>query len=423
MNSTPDRAGESGAFAARHALGWLAVANGIGVWLAALLLWPDLGRLAGDVTYGRWVPLHLNLQLYGWTSLPLIGWLFAIYGVDRSSTVSWAPSVIRAWSAALVVGAAFWLSGHTSGKLFLDWKSGSLAAFMIAQVLLWGLLATAWWNDSRAGALRLATFLGLIVLAMVPPGLWIAASPSSYPPIDVTTGGPTGGSLLGSTLPVVLLLLWTPRVVGLDRDEATPRWITWLWVGEALAFVVLERFGGTHRMLRQIGGLGLLLPWLMVVPRDWRHFQWPNGARFWKNSALVWWIVLIIAGWLEYLPGVLDRMKFTSGLVAHAHLAMAGFTSSFGLLLITLTGGAAARQAISRGGRCWHLAVAAHVIALLVCGWLEGGSTSWMDHRPAWREVAFLVRLSSGVVMAGLAVYWWLRSFADSDSSPEFPNT
>jgi cytochrome c oxidase cbb3-type subunit 1 len=28
-------------------------------------------------TYGRWMPVHLNGQLYGWCSVPLLGLLFA----------------------------------------------------------------------------------------------------------------------------------------------------------------------------------------------------------------------------------------------------------------------------------------------------------------------------------------------------------
>ena len=91
--------------AARHALGWLVAANALGVWLSALLLWPRLGELTGEVSYGRILPLHLNWQLYGWSSLPLIGWLFSIYGVSRGSAARWTGPVVRAWSTVLMIGA------------------------------------------------------------------------------------------------------------------------------------------------------------------------------------------------------------------------------------------------------------------------------------------------------------------------------
>ena len=137
---------QGGAVAARHALGWLVAANALGVWLAALLLWPGLGGLTGEISYGRILPVHLNWQLYGWSSLPLIGWLFAIYGVSRGKAARWAASVVNAWSAVLMIGAAAWLTGGSSGKLFLDWKGGALAAFLVVQVMLWLVLAVGWKN-------------------------------------------------------------------------------------------------------------------------------------------------------------------------------------------------------------------------------------------------------------------------------------
>ncbi len=63
-----------------HSLGWLVVGNAVGVLLAVLLLFPALGNVFAPLTYGRWIPVHLNAQLYGWSSIPLIGLLFRLYG-------------------------------------------------------------------------------------------------------------------------------------------------------------------------------------------------------------------------------------------------------------------------------------------------------------------------------------------------------
>lgn len=409
-------AGKGRVTAARHALGWLLVANAVGVWLSALLLWPGLGGLAGEAGYGRWVPVHLNLQLYGWTSLPLLCWLYGIYQTESSK---WAAPAIWGWSGALIIGSMFWLSGKTTGKIFLDWSGGSLWALIVAQVVLWLVLAIAW-TRKRHGwtrAKRIATGLGLLMLAAVPWMLVIATSPTTYPPIDKTTGGPTGASLLGSTLSVVALLLILPSSLGLVRKNPSSKWLWWVFVAEFVAFMVLEARGGSHFTLPQIVGLGLLLPWIGWISREWRNFEWPERSVFWKRSMLVWWAVLVIAGWLEFLPGVLDRMKFTNGLVAHAHLAMAGFTSSFGLLLLTLLGGDKVAAALSRGGWLWNAAVGLHVVVLMLCGWLEGGSFSWIEGQPLWREVAFFIRLLCGLVMLAIAMRWWRGSLLKSDES------
>ncbi len=409
-------AGEGRVTAARHALGWLVLANAVGVWMAALLLWPSLGSLTGEAGYGRWVPVHLNVQLYGWTSLPLLCWLFAIHQVGSSK---WAGPAIWGWSAALLLGAVSWLSGHTTGKIFLDWSGGSLLALMLAQGLLWWVLAAAW-RRHRTGwtkLKRIATALGLLMLAGVPWMLAMATSPSTYPPFDKTTGGPTGASLLGSTLSVVAMLLMLPASLGLSRAKPSKRWLWWVFVAEFVTFIALEAKGGTHFSLPQIIGLGLLLPWLWWIPSEWKCFDWPERSIFWKRSMLVWWGLLTVAGWLEFLPGVLDRMKFTNGLVAHAHLAMAGFTSSFGLLLLTLLGGEKICSSLSRGGLIWNAAVGLHVLVLMICGWLEGGSTSWIDGHPLWREAAFIIRFLCGLIMLYVAAFWWRGSLSNSDDS------
>lgn len=318
-----------------------------------------------------------------------------------------------------MAGGVFWLSGWTTGKIFLDWTGGSLTALMVAQGILWLVLAAAWMRHRKSWGRvkRTVTGLGLLVLAGVPWMLSIAASPSTYPPIDRTTGGPTGASLLGSTLSVVALLLILPGSLGLQRRKAPPRGLWWVFAAEFAAFIVLEARGGSHFTLPQIIGLGLLLPWLWWIPSLWNCFEWPATTGFWRRSMLGWWALLVLAGWLEFLPGVLDRMKFTNGLVAHAHLAMAGFTSSFGLLLLSLLGGGRVAGAISRGGPLWNAAVGLHVLVLMACGWMEGGSFSWIASNPLWRETAFVVRLGCGLVMLGIAITWWRGSLPKSDES------
>ena len=54
-----------------HSLLWLVIANSVGVLIAILLLFPGLNKFLGEWTYGRWVMVHMNLELYGWTALPL----------------------------------------------------------------------------------------------------------------------------------------------------------------------------------------------------------------------------------------------------------------------------------------------------------------------------------------------------------------
>src|SRR3954453_8874385 len=200
------------AYAAWHSLGWLLAANLIGVWLAVLLLFPSAGHWLGAWSYGRWTPVHLNFQLYGWMALPLVAWAMRIYRADRGPIATWSRAALVLWSLALTIGAVSWLNGDTIGKLFLDWSGYPRIFFALAILFLWFVLAGAYaraWRErqNRSLRVRMAKLGGLAVLLLVPFVLYIASDPGIYPAVNPDTGGPTGASQLESTLIIVLILL------------------------------------------------------------------------------------------------------------------------------------------------------------------------------------------------------------------------
>lgn len=399
--------GEGVFTAVKHALGWLVLGNAVGFYLSILLL--DSSFQWGAFSYGRWVPVHLNVQLYGWTSLPLVGWLFVIYEVGRSKVAAWAPAAIWAWTAALVTGALHWLHGSTGGKIFLDWKDGALWAFVLALTALWLVLAMAW--SERAGQWsrlkKRGSLAGLVGLALVPFSIILTASPKTYPPVDKLTGGPTGSSLLGSSLIVVGLMLLLPRVVGgLGKGKAGRG--TWMFFGFCwLVFAVTEAVGGTHLDWWQNFSLLLMPPWAWLLARDWSGFSWPRHSRDWRVAMFVWWGLLVLTGYLMYFPGILDRIKFTQGLVAHSHLAMAGFTTAFCALLASLLTGRSLGGKFSVG--LWNLAVVVMLISLATMGWREGAEPSWMLIKPYWRECGMIVRSACGGLMLAISGMWLIQ--------------
>ncbi len=403
---------EGVSIAIKHALGWLVAGNAVGLYLSLLLMKPQWQL--GEWTYGRWVPVHLNVQLYGWTALPLVAWLFSIYEVNLSKAAAWAPAAVWAWTAALALGAMHWLGGETGGKIFLDWKDGVLCAFVTALVILWLVLAAAWagrfktWSRSR----KWISSGGLLGLAFVPVAIVLTASPKSYPPIDVTTGGPSGSSLLGSSLLVVGLMLLLPRVVaGHGAGVAGRR--TWIYFAFCwVYFGVAEWIGGTHFDWWQNVSLLLMPPWAWLLYRDWMGFRWPVGSRVWRVSMFAWWVLLVSTAYLMYFPLILDRIKFTQGLVAHSHLAMAGFTTSFcALLAVLLTGKRLGRTITVMS---WNLAALAMVVTLALVGWREGTEPSWMVENPPWRVLGLFARSVCGVVMLGISLVWLRNWRTDS---------
>ena len=137
--------------AAVHAIAWLTLGNTIGLMLAVLLVLPRLNSFLGEWTYGRWMMVHMNVLLFGWCSLPLIGFLFRVYGAERGVTAQWCRPAVWLWSAALVAGSCSWLSGESSGKLFLDWSGYSRVFFPAVMFGLWVVLALAFVRGVRIG--------------------------------------------------------------------------------------------------------------------------------------------------------------------------------------------------------------------------------------------------------------------------------
>jgi len=395
----------------RHALGWLVAANVVGLWLAADLVWPQLGDLAAPFTYGRWMPLHLNWQLYGWCALPLVGLLLkGMLDAAHPAGVTHARIALGAWSLALALGGVAWLAGVTSGKLFLDWHGWARPVLPLAMVVLWTVLAAhTWWRRRRdAAAAQVARWLGLALLVAVPPVLYWASGRDVYPAVNPDSGGATGASLLGSTLGIVAIFGLLPLLLGRPTCNLigykSAGWFWGAWGLSLVGWAVIDHGNASHHAVGQIVGLGLLLAWVPLLAWWWRAHDWSAAGRRWMHAALVWWTVLVGSGWVTFLPGISERLKFTDGLVAHAHLAMAGLVTSVNGLILTELDPA---RPILRGFGLWQGAAAAHVGVLAVMGWIERDATNYYTGA-AWVQVGYGLRLAAGLLM-GLASLQWLR--------------
>ncbi len=408
------------------------MANAVGVWLAAELVWPALGDALAPLSYGRWMPLHMNWQLYGWCALPLVGVLLA-WCVDgrHPQVVGQVRVVLGAWSLALVLGGVAWLGGVTSGKLFLDWHGWARAVLPLAMIVLWTVCAAhAWWrrdvDSGRVKGLRGVILAGLL---FVPGLLYWSAGREVYPSVNPDSGGATGTSLLGSTLgivtvfgllPVMLRLpvchLLSDKLPGENGQELKPIchlisdkrvWSAgWFWgalAGSWVVFAGIDHGHASHHGWAQVGGLGLLIGWVPLAWGYFRRFEWEAPARPWLYGAFVWWLLLVVTGWLSFLPGVSERLKFTNGLVAHAHLAMAGLVTSVNFVILRQL---APRREPRGNFALWQGACVVHVAALLALGWWERDYAGDLFRGETWTLVLYAVRLAAGAVMLAASVRW-----------------
>lgn len=406
-----------------HSLTWLAASSVVGLLLATLLLVPRLNDLLAPLTYGRWVPLHLDLALYGWLGLPLVGLLLRAYA--PAAAEGRLPALaVHVWSGSLAAGAVAWLAGGSSGLPFLDWSGAVRWAFLTALALLWAVLAALLARRvraaRRAGRPRwargdLGRALLLVALAAVPPLLALAGRPSAYPAVNPETGGPTGSSLLASSLAVVAVFLVTPPLLGLRRTGRSDGWkLAALLAVHAVALALIGGGDHSHREPTQVLAVVSLLPWAWLVPRELARYRWPQGGRRWLAALLAWGGLLLADSLLGFLPGALDRQKFTHLLVAHAHLAMAAFATSFvALVLVALAPASDASPApLAAPGpfALWHGGAALHLAALAGLGWLEIADPGTMFRPSMAAEALLAVRWVAGAAMLAAALGWLGRA-------------
>jgi cytochrome c oxidase cbb3-type subunit 1 len=402
-----------GATLRAHSLAWLVAANSVGVLLAAELLWPQFGDALAPLSYGRWVPLHLNWQLYGWCSLPLVGVLLhGIGGGPNRRTARLGILAIFAWSLCLLAGGISWLSGVASGKLYLDWYGWARPLLPAAMTLLWIVLSQQFWLNRAALSLgqRTSQIVLLLALFAVPPLVFWASGREVYPAINPESGGATGTSLLGSTLGIIVIFGLVPEMLGLaSRTKNAPArkrvfWILFLFSGAV--FAVLDRGNARSSNFGQQAGLSVLVFW---IPATWIYFgafAWNASCRPWLGAAFAWWLALVITGFLIFLPALSERLKFTNALVAHAHLAMAGLLTSFNIAILNQLNPA---QPIVRGFWPWQFATALHVIALAVLGWAESNRPGALFLSERWSQELYGLRFAAGLIMCIVSVIWLLH--------------
>ena len=118
------------------AIVWALLGMTAGVYVAAELVWPDLGFEQPWLSYGRLRTLHTNGVIFGFGASALIGTAF--YSVQRTSHVRlFAPKlawlVFFGWQLTVLIGGISLLAGVNASKEYaeLEWP------FDIAIAVLW----------------------------------------------------------------------------------------------------------------------------------------------------------------------------------------------------------------------------------------------------------------------------------------------
>jgi cytochrome c oxidase cbb3-type subunit 1 len=154
--------------------------------------------------------------------------------------------------------------------------------------------------------------------------------------------------------------------------------------------------------------LGAVLVWAPLIPAYYNTFQWNAATRRWRIAFLCWWSGLVVTGWIFFLPGVLDRFKFTDGLVGHSLTAVAGCLSAFLVFVLIQMHGENGAHAFSRAWSfyAWNLGVLAYVVLMTATGWIEGGNPEFTIVPGLLRNSLYAIRVATGVAMLAASLDW-----------------
>ncbi|OIR13591.1 hypothetical protein GALL_54100 [mine drainage metagenome] len=396
-----------------HALGWLAVTCLAGVLLQMLQLFPRLSVPLAPLTYGRWYPVHADTALYGWCAVPLVGLLLHWYPEDSDmfGGILASRTCLAAWSLALAAGAASWLGGGSGSKPFMEWSGWTIPLLPLAMLALWVVLAGRCENSRGRLAPGALAARWLLLAALLPvPFIFIhAASPAVYPAVNPDSGGATGTSLLGSNLGLIAIYAAAPILLGLPREprRSSRRRVLVPWAILAVmaaVFAAAPHGDVSNHQLSQVILLALPLAWAPLTWTLFRSYLWPDAARPWLAAAFAWWCLLLVTGWIGFLPGLGERFKFTQMLVAHAHLAMAACLSSAGWALLL---GLDPNRAPGRGSfAAWQAGVTVHIGATVLAGLREIAQPDALFVGDSLIRLAWFTRLAAGLLMAAVALVW-----------------
>jgi cytochrome c oxidase cbb3-type subunit 1 len=208
---------------------------------------------------------------------------------------------------------------------------------------------------------------------------------------------------------VVAILLIVP--LGIARRKAhhyRPLVVSLaVFVAETLLCVALGNAEVSHHRPSQYLSLGSLLIWLPLAPAYYNSFEWHANTRSWRSALLWWWGFLVVSGWIMFLPGVLDHFKFTDGFVGHSLVAVAGFvTALLIIVMVQLLGDHGWIFTRSWSFHMWNWSVLAYVVLMFGAGWIEGSDPAFTIIPGLARNVIYVLRLLTGVLMLAASLEW-----------------
>ena len=324
------------------AVAWLMLGSLAGLTASLKMHWPDWLTSAEWLTFGRIRPAHLNMVIYGWSSLAGVGialWLIPRLLKTELVGGRYAYAGALVWTMGVFIGVVSILAGYSTG---LEWLEFPLfpACFLIVGGALMGVPLILTLRNRKVPHLYVSVWYLGAALIWFPLLYAVANAPGIHFGVEqATMNWWFGHNVLGlwfTPLGLAAAYYFIPKVLGTPIYSYNLS-LLGFW---SLAFFY-SQVGGHHL----IGGpvptwlitLSIVQSMMMIIPvfavavnqhmtvvGHFRALQYSPTLRFIVLGAMMYTLASL-QGSIEALRSVNTVTHFTHFTIAHAHLGLYGF--------------------------------------------------------------------------------------------------
>ncbi|HEX2934791.1 MAG TPA: cbb3-type cytochrome c oxidase subunit I [Bacteroidales bacterium] len=327
---------------------WFIVGTLYGLISAIHLMAPEFFNNIPALVFGRVRPSHVNTVLYGFVVTTLIG--LGLYYMPAllkrtlwSEPLGWISFFF--WNITVLSGPVFFSYGITQGREYTEYIWPFDVTFMIAVLtLIFNLVMTI--------IKRVENVLYVSVWYFVASFIWISGS---YV-IGNVMWHPSTGALPGILDSIFLWfyahalpgLLLTPLAIGvayfvIPRVTKTPLYSHTLSIVGFWTLVTFYSHIGGHHLLQApiphwlktmsvVDSMMMFIPVIIVIINLWMTMRgkslevMADPAAKWVAMGLIWYLIVGAQGSIQSLPQIQKVTHFNNWTVAHAHIAVLGFS-------------------------------------------------------------------------------------------------
>lgn len=349
---------------------WIVFLTLAGLTIATELVTPNLFSGIPYLEFGRVRPIHVNTAILGWLTMMYFGGAFYVLprllGLRSMWSEDLAVWTAWLWNVAFACGVVTLAMGYTQGRAYTEFIWPVDMALVV-------LLLSNIFNTLMTVMQRRVRPLYVTVWWIMASQLWLAADyfidNVMWRPGSLLGNGVAGARLSGALpdpLADAMLNWWgnhnlfglwlTPMMVGLiyyfvPKITRTPLYshtlslvsfwgIAFFYTGVGDHHLLQAPIPGWLKTFATVNSILLLVPVFAFVTNIWLTMR-GNWSGFFTNIPLrfmltgfVFYFLVNVQGSFMAVPAFNQMIHFTNFIIAHAHLALLGAFTFFGMGMI-----------------------------------------------------------------------------------------